>query len=206
MIKIKYKINNNERNIQLFGITKEENKNRTKELPKNQRFFFKKKCRIISNNKQMNKIKFIIKVRKNSEMEKIIKVKLLDDLLNINSIFYNCSSINSISNLNLKRIKNISSAFYGCSNLKGLPDISKWNISEAKDISYLFSGCKSLESIPDLSKWDTGKVINMKCLFNECSSLKLLPDISKWNITVLIVDIYIYLIICTFIRILGKIF
>jgi len=72
VIKIKCKINN-ERNIQLFDITKEENGNKQKELPKNQEFIFKKKCRIISNNKQMNKIKYTTKVTNNSEMEKPLK-------------------------------------------------------------------------------------------------------------------------------------
>ena len=92
---------------------------------------------------------------------------------NENKIKIKLKGINNVTNMN--------EMFYECSSLSSLPDISKWNTNNVTDMSKMFSKCSSLSSLPDISKWNTNNVTNMKCLFSGCSSLSSLPDISKWN-------------------------
>ena len=83
-------------------------------------------------------------------------------------------------NIKLKEINKISdmnSMFYGCSSLLSLPDISKWNINNVTDMSFMFYACSSLSSLPNISKWNTNNATYMSYMFNGCSSLSSLPDI-----------------------------
>ena len=82
----------------------------------------------------------------------------------------------------IDNINNMSSMFDRCSSLLSLPDISKLNTNKVTDMNSLLCKCTSLSSLPDISKWNTNKVTNMSCMFDRCSSLLSLPDISKWNI------------------------
>ena len=76
---------------------------------------------IIRNNKQ-------IKLKNNKCDEKrkgkfIIKIKLIEDLINIDSMFYGCSSLTNLifkSNLNTNKVEDMSYIFYDCSSLKSL--------------------------------------------------------------------------------------
>ena len=54
----------------------------------------------------------------------------------------------------IQNIENLNHMFYNCESLLSLPDISKWNISNVTDMSYMFSWCKSLtsSSLPGISK------------------------------------------------------
>ena len=81
-----------------------------------------------------------------------------------------------------KIITNMNSMFWYCSSLQSLPDISKWDTKNVTDMSKMFYGCSSLQSLPDISKWDTKNVTNMSYMFKNCSSLQSLPDISKWDL------------------------
>ena len=134
----------------------------------------------------------IIDKQKNTKSSTIMKIynnlKLIpnytEDAYYLNSMFYNCSSLLSLSDIskwNISKVTDMSGLFYNCSSLKSLTDISKWDISKVTDISGLFQNCLSLKFLPDISKWSTNNVINMSLLFYNCSSLISLPDISKWN-------------------------
>ena len=104
--------------------------------------------------------------------------------INLNEMFYNCSSLISlpdISKWNNNNVTNMSFLFYNCSSLLSLPDISKWNTDNVTNMNFLFYNCSSLLSLPDISKWNTDNVTSMDFLFFNCSSLISLPDISKWN-------------------------
>ena len=81
----------------------------------------------------------------------------------------------------IDKVTDMHSMFYGCSSLLSLPDISKWKTNNIIDMCSIFDGCSSLSSLPDISKWNTNKVTDMHCMFYGCSSLLSLPDISKWN-------------------------
>ena len=179
------------------------NRNRTKIIVNNKQYELKENIENID-----NQLKFFN-----------IKIKFLDHILRLNSMFSNCETlysvhyfinintknlktiyglfdgchsllfIDDISNWNINNINNISKIFYQCSLLKSLPNISKWNISNANDISELFSECSSLKELPDFSKWNISNVNNMSKLFYNCYKIKSLPDISNWN-TISIKDIH----------------
>ena len=115
-----------------------------------------------------------------------IKLTKVNEITNINKMFYNCEQLESLSNTSnwdTSKITNMSYAFDGCSSLKSLPDIDKWKTDNVENMQNLFNECKSLASLPDISRWNTSKVTNMSNLFNECSDLACVPDISKWNLT-----------------------
>ena len=55
--------------------------------------------------------------------------------------------------IKLKGIDNVtdmSSMFYRCSSLSSLPDISNWNTNNVNDMRYIFYKCSSLSSLPDI--------------------------------------------------------
>jgi len=139
-----------------------------------------KRTKMILNNKQY-------KMKENIENHKQhfkIKIKFLDNIIKMNSMFKGCESLTSVinfQNINTKYLKTLYDLFNECNSLLYIDDISNWNISNINNINKLFFRCSSLENLPDISKWNTSNIINISCLFYCCSSLKYLPDISKWN-------------------------
>ena len=108
----------------------------------------------------------------------------LKNIVNLNGLFYNCSSLISlpdISKWNTIKVTDMNGLFYNCSSLISIPDISNWNTNNVIDMHGLFYKCSSLISIPDISKWNTNNVINMSEIFYYCSSLSSLPNISQWD-------------------------
>jgi len=97
------------------------------------------------------------------------------------NISYNIKDELKIKLRGINNIINMSCMFYECSSLLSIPDISKWNTSNIINMNYLFGKCENIEYIPDISNWDTSNVKYLHGIFMECKSLKLLPDISKWN-------------------------
>ena len=104
----------------------------------------------------------IIKNKKNKLLEKIengnnyifkIKFKLLDYMVNLDSMFDQCETLSclpEISNLETKYAKNMNCLFRGCSSLNYIDDISNWNTSNVTSINEIFSGCQLIEGLPDI--------------------------------------------------------
>ena len=67
----------------------------------------------------------------------------------------------------INNIMNMSEIFSGCSSLLSLPDISKWKTNNVINMSYMFNRYSSLSSLPDISKWNTYNVTNMSYMFYE---------------------------------------
>ena len=140
-------------------------------------------CKIIYENKEYDLCDYFnLKYNING----IIKINLvgIKNITNMGDMFYNCSSLISlsdISKLNTNNVKNMKYLFGGCSSLLSLPDISKWNTNNVIDMSDMFCDCSSLLSLPDISNWNTNNVKDMSGMFLGCSSLLSLPDISKWD-------------------------
>ena len=68
--------------------------------------------------------------------------------------FYKINNNNNNNNLEIKikgieNITNMSSMFNGCSSLLNLPDISKWNTNNVTDMKNMFDGCSKSLIIPD---------------------------------------------------------
>ena len=75
------------------------------------------------------------------------------------SVFYNCSSLTSIENLNrldTSGVEDMYSMFYGCKNLAAL-DLSSFDTTNVKMIYQMFYGCESLTEL-DLSSFDTTNI------------------------------------------------
>ena len=195
---IKYKINENDKQIKIFG----------------QKFVLNNwdNCRIIYKDKECKLCEYIeLENLKNRDKILEIKLKVVRELKDISYMFTDCNSLISVSKtlswktdnitkmmgmfagctslqvlpdlslIDTSKITNMRGIFYGCQSLKSLPDISKWNTEKVKNMEHLFDNCSSLTSIPDISKWNTKNVTNMQYMFCKCSSLKTLPDFSKWN-------------------------
>ena len=142
----------------------------------------KNKCLIIYNNKESKLISNISPINKKDILK--VKLKILDDLIILEQMFYECCSLISISEisyLKLNKIKNIDNLFSGCCLLESLPDLSKLNTKNMTSMIALFFGCSSLINLPDISKWKMDNIESLKGLFFKCISLKTLPDISKWK-------------------------
>ena len=134
------KINNKliQKNIAKMKYKKTENMNEKNILNK---IFISnniKRAKVIINNKQYDlKEKIDNKLNKDDK----IKIKFLDNIININSMFKDCESLSSVYNLqylNTKYLKSIKNLFDGCSSLLNIDDISNWNINNVNDISYIF--------------------------------------------------------------------
>ena len=118
-----------------------------------------KKCYIIYNEKRYNLMPFldISKCGKKDKNEIIIEIRLIG----------------------LKNIKRFDAMFYKCSSLLSISDLQRLNTRNIIDMKFMFHGCSLLKKLPDISNWKTNKVNNMAMMFAKCSSLKYLPDISK---------------------------
>lgn len=75
-----------------------------------------------------------------------------------------------------KKIKNM---FYNCSNLNNIENIEYFHTENTTDMSYMFYLCKNLKNI-DISMWDTCKVTNMSGMFNRCRQVEFL-DVDEFN-------------------------
>ena len=97
-------------------------------------------CKMIINNKEYELAQYYKdKINNNNKLK--IKLKGINHITNMRSMFSDCSSLISLS------------------------DISKWNTNNVTHMTGMFCGCSSLISLPDISKWNTNKVYNMTYMF-----------------------------------------
>ena len=168
-INIIYKIEDDKR-VKIFGA----------EFVKNN----KNICKIIYDDKEYELDEYF-NIPNNIKDELKIKLRGINDIINMSCIFYECSllSIPDISKWNTNNVINMSYLFGKCENIENIPDISNWNTSNVKYMQGIFMGCKSLKSLPDISKWDTSNVILMGGIFTNLSSLSSLSieEAMKYN-------------------------
>ena len=103
-----------------------------------------------------------------------------DNVTDMRSMFYGCSSLTSLdlSSLNTSSLKKIYGMFQECSGLKSI-NLTNFITDNVEDMGQLFLNCSSLESL-DLSGFKTDGVSSMWNMFYGCSSLKSL-DLSNFN-------------------------
>ena len=84
--------------------------------------------------------------------------------ISMKSLFqeYKFEKLPDISKFNTSNVINMDKMFYGCSSLKSLPDISIWNIKNVISMTKMFYECLSLENLPDITNWDISKVLKCK--------------------------------------------
>ena len=109
-----------------------------------------------------------------------IKYLNTSKVTNMESMFYNCSSLTSLdlSKFNTSQVTNMSGMFDHCESLISL-DISNFNTSKVKLMCFMFYDCRALTNL-DLINFNTENVTDMSCMFGWCNSLQDL-DLSSFN-------------------------
>ena len=79
-------------------------------------------------------------------------------------------SFDGISNMVILSLESGNSMFCNCSSLQSI-DLSNFNTKNVVDMSFMFSGCSSLKAL-DLRSFNTENVSDMSCMFQSCSSLQ----------------------------------
>ena len=143
------------------------------------------KCKIKYNDTEYDLTEYFDEITSYDRKSLItLKLKGINNITYVNSMFKGCEclySLPNLSKLNISNITDISCMFDGCKSLTLLPDISNWDTSNIIFIYGLFQNCESLQDLSKISKWNTSNVFNMNSIFNGCKSLSSLPNISKWN-------------------------
>ena len=170
-IKIKYDNDKNIRNISLLGKRFIENNKNKFEI------YYNGNKINISNSYDKKKYKF-----NNNPIE--IKLKIIEQLTDMSYMFYDCSSLIEICNIDkidTRKVTNMSFLFAGCKSLRNLPDILDWETENVTNMKYMFGECHSLTKLPNVSNWKTNEVTDMSYMFTDCKELQTIPNISEWN-------------------------
>ena len=176
---IRYKINNEDIKLRLFG----------EEFVKNN----KNNCNIIIDEKTQELTEHI-QINQKMKQNGYLKIKLIEKntITNMSHMFCRgieesdkmlLTKISDIDNWDTTYVTDMSYLFCCCEELETLPDISSWNTSNVEDMSNMISYCSKIESLPDISKWNTKNVKNMSHMFANDSALKSFPDISNWDVS-----------------------
>ena len=96
---------------------------------------------------------------------------------NMNGMFYKCTSLTSIPQLDTSNVIDMGEMFHSCDKLTSIPLLDTSNVT---NMSYMFHDCGKLTSIP---QFDTSKVTNMSYMFDYCDSLTSIPQIDTSNVT-----------------------
>ncbi len=100
---------------------------------------------------------------------------------NMNSMFLNCSALETITvghNFKTANVTDMSSMFSGCGALLSFP-VSGFNTAKVTNMSNMFNNCYWATSL-NLTGFDTSKVTSMEGMFQNCTQLETM-DLSTWN-------------------------
>jgi surface protein len=103
-------------------------------------------------------------------------VKTIGNVTSINSMFYSCSSLQSVPLFNTQNVNNMGSMFNNCLSLQSVPLFNTQNVN---NMGSMFNGCYSLQSVP---LFNTQNVNNMGYMFNNCTSLQSVPLFNTQNV------------------------
>ena len=91
-------------------------------------------------------------------------------ITNMESMFYNCSNLQTIPMIDTSNVSNMLNMFSNCINLQTIPEIDTSNVI---NMSFMFFSCGNLQTIPQI---DTSKVTDARDMFEYCNNLKTLPN------------------------------
>ena len=112
-----------------------------------------------------------------TSVDDLISYSDTENVTNMSQMFYNCSKLTTIPQLNTSNVKYMNSMFDGC--LK-LTTISQLNTSNVTSMGNMFYGCRNLTTIPQL---DTSNVTSMGSMFSNCSGLTTISQLNTSNVT-----------------------
>ena len=122
-----------------------------------------------------------LKFSNGSFIEKVIHMCDLSKITNASSMFYSCTSLTTIEDINkwnISNVTNMNRMFSWCQSLTQL-DLSNWDTSNVTDMSFMFQNCNKLTSL-NLNNFDTSNVTNMEYMFYYCKALSSL-DVSNFD-------------------------
>lgn len=96
---------------------------------------------------------------------------------NASYMFYYCSSLLEVPQLDTSNVTNMSYMFQYCSELTTVPLL---DTSKVTDTSLMFENCSKLESVP---LFNLSNVKKMESMFRYCSKLKTIPLFNTSNVT-----------------------
>ena len=100
-----------------------------------------------------------------------------ESVTNMDHMFFNCSSLTSVPQMDTSSVTSMYYMFDSCSSLTSIPQM---DTSKVTDMGSMFNGCSSLTSIPQM---DTSKVTSMGSMFSSCSSLTSVPQMDTSKVT-----------------------
>jgi surface protein len=101
----------------------------------------------------------------------------LTGVTNLNGLFWGCSSLTSVPNINswnVANIRNLGNTFRGTAFNS---DISSWNTASVTVFGNLFQGNSAFNQ--NINSWNTANVTNMLGMFNGASAFN--QNIGSWN-------------------------
>ena len=107
-----------------------------------------------------------------------IDIPNLASVTNMSYMFYNCSTLNSPSNINswnTATVTNMGSMFAGASSFN--QNIGSWNTAAVIDMNGMFRGASVFNQY--IGSWNTGTVTNMGGIFESASTFN--QNIGSWN-------------------------
>ena len=107
----------------------------------------------------------------------IIKYVDISNSTSTRNMFYSCSNLITIPQLNTSNVTDMYNMFYGCNSLLSIPQL---DTSKVRDMSYMFYNCTKLTTIPQLN---TSNVTNMNDMFYGCTYLISIPQLDTSNVT-----------------------
>lgn len=97
--------------------------------------------------------------------------------LSMGSMFSNCYALRTIAKMDTSKVTVMGSMFNVCASLESLPDL---DTNKVINMQRMFVNCYSLRFMP---QWDTSSVINMNTMFSYCYSLMTIPELDTSKVT-----------------------
>ena len=109
-------------------------------------------------------------------LQKILSYNTTSSVTDMSGMFYYCSKLTTIPQIDTSKVTYMNSMFSSCSSLTTIPQLDTSNVTS---MSNMFYYCYELTTIPKLN---TSKVKSMSYMFYSCNKLTTI-DISHMNIT-----------------------
>ena len=106
-----------------------------------------------------------------------VDIKTIGNATNMNNMFYNCYSLQSVPLFNTANVTSMANMFQYCQSLQSVPLFNTTNVTSMYS---MFANCYSLQSVP---LFNTSNVTIMSNMFNSCSSLQSVPLFFTANVT-----------------------
>lgn len=112
-----------------------------------------------------------------TSVDDLIQPNDTENVTTMEYMFYECSNLTTIPQLNTSKVTNMSNIFRNCTKLTTVPQLDTSNVTSMQNI---FNGCNNLTTVPLL---DTSKATNTASMFRYCYKLTTIPALNISNVT-----------------------